>query len=302
MLTVWIMGLWASQADAVAGDFKKWRCRSGGEKRVLRVPKSCEASFRTYAKDLTVGLGASMGAKGEISGEVGAEMKTVQLQLDALNKDLRTHYVALCMGWTSPDPCDPAAIRRYNDGRRELAESAAGLRRAVAEAQSREGGVEELERALSEHGKADLERDEELAARLDAIRAAIDDLDRSATADEVEAGSPIASLRGSWALRLDRAPGQTCGPATVAVDAVVLEGEEDWKARVVLASEELGSETVDLVVEDGHLATPEHRGGIYQHVDIEVEDDGSMTGVVKVYQGGMLGCLGAYTVHGAGGE
>lgn len=289
LVTLWIPLLLGVITTAnAADDYKKWKCK--GEKRVLRVPKSCEDEFSVYARELDIGVGATVGAKGTVGADLSADQQIVQLQLDALNKDLRTHYVALCMGWTSPDPCDPKAIERYETGRQALAEQAGRLRSAVTAAGTDDKGVSALAAALADASAADAD----LLERLEALSERIAARDNPIPTPSPE--PPSGGIAGRWDARLDHADGQFCGPSPLHVEMLVRQGANDWQGNVTLLEHDGASQTLEMVADGAGMKATDTSNGPYHRLVLHLEGE-ALSGRVERFHGGMTGCMGTYSVR-----
>ena len=90
-------------ATAIAGDPKKVKCPGPNGKVERYVYKDCGSQFELYSRDMSGGLSVDVGSA---SGSAQASSTVVQLAMDEVNKELRTHYVAACTLATT-DPCGP---------------------------------------------------------------------------------------------------------------------------------------------------------------------------------------------------
>jgi hypothetical protein len=92
-------------ALATAGD-RRVACTVDGSREVRFVPKNCDDKFAYFARSSDATADLAGGMDGHAGVDVGVSTHVVQLDMDEINKELRTHYVAACEA-ASMSPCGP---------------------------------------------------------------------------------------------------------------------------------------------------------------------------------------------------
>lgn len=117
--------------NASAADPKKVKCPGPNGKVERYIYKDCGAQFELYSRDIAGGLSVDVGTA---MGSAQASSTVVQLAMDEVNKELRTHYVAACTMATT-DPCGPG-MDAFQTAVKDISTAFPGLRERASHAQT----------------------------------------------------------------------------------------------------------------------------------------------------------------------